>query len=435
MRAIKNHASRKTLLKSTVAGAVLCASAALAPAMADEAAPAADPSAIKFTALIETGATFANTSKGNNVNYGHLLTDKTDQLLLNQASLTLNKDLDPKAEGFDWGFKLQGFYGSDARYTHFVGLWDHNTSDRNQFDITEANLLAHLPVLTEGGIDAKVGFYSTPIGAEVIAASGNYLYSHSYIFNFALPLKHTGGYLTTHVNSTLDIITGADTGFNETFGARGTVNHGGPSALAGFGLNNLMDGQLTILALGHFGAQAPGGTPNGTAKSADHGRYLYDVVATYKPTDTAWTFITEGAYVREDAATTTQANAHAFGLAQYGIYAWNSWLSLVGRAEVFADKQNYFVAAYPGNRDPILAARGMTLDQNSIAAASGATYGSLTLGANITIPDLPERLTGTMLRPELRWDSTLNGVGAYNGGTSTGQFTAGVDLVLPVSIF
>ena len=429
MRGSQFHASRKTLLKATVAGAVLCASAALAPAMADEAAPAADPSAIKFTGLIETGATFAPTTKGNDVNYGHLFTDKNDQVLLNQAALTLNRDLDPKAEGFDWGFKLQGMYGSDARYTHFIGLWDTASKDRNQFDLVEANVLGHLPILTEGGIDAKIGMFSTPLGAEVIAPNSNYLYSHSYIFNFGLPLKHTGGYLTTHVNSTLDVITGGDSGWNESLGDGGTVNSGGPSALAGFGLNGLLDGKLTVLALSHTGAQFPSTGPNGSLKGNNHTRQTYDVVATYKASDT-WTFITEADYVREDAN-----RAPAYGLAQYGVYAVNSWLSLVGRGEVFGDPNNFYVGGFPANRSPVQAERGLTPDQPLLAARTGTTYGELTFGANFTPEGLPTLLTGTVIRPEVRYDSTLDNVRAYEAGKKTDQFSFGIDLVVPFGFY
>ena len=306
--------NRKAMLCSTVAAAVLCATAAFAPAHADDAAPAADPSALKFSGLIDTGV-YANTNSGS-VNPGHLFTDKHDKVVLNQAMLTAEKDLDPKATGYDWGFKAQGFYGTDARYTHFIGLFDHNTNDRMQFDITEANLLAHTPWLTQGGIDIKVGAYSTPIGYEVIQASSNPLYSHSYIFNYGLPLKHTGALTTTHVNDMLDVWLGVDSGINTTYTQRGQTN-GRVSGIAGLGFNNLLDGKLTILALSHFGptdAEARIDQTNGNVKASHYGKYINDVVLTYKPDD-LWTWVTEVNFTKDDLL-----SARAFGLAQYGTY-------------------------------------------------------------------------------------------------------------------
>ena len=51
---------------------------------------------------------------------------------------------------------------------------------------------SHLPWITDGGIDLKVGQYPTPLGYETIDPSTNPFYSHSYIFQFGLPFKHTG---------------------------------------------------------------------------------------------------------------------------------------------------------------------------------------------------------------------------------------------------
>lgn len=381
---------------------------------------------VKLSALVEAGITATNNDPASNVNFGHLLTDKHDQMVLNQAMLTAQKDLDPKVAGYDWGFKLQGFYGADARYTHAIGLLDHTTDDRNQFDITEANLLAHLPAVTTDGVDVKAGLYSTPLGSEVIQASGNYLYSHSYIFNFGLPYKHTGILTTTHAGPMLDVYLGLDTGTNTTFGARGD-NNGALAGIAGLGLNNLMDGKLTVLALSHFGPENPSRNANGTSHADDVGRYYNDVVVTYKPDDT-WTFVTEGNFVRDDLT-----HANGGGAAQYAVYAWAPWLSLVGRAEIFGDPNNAFVAGFPGNNDFVNFERGLPLQKPLITAAHGTTYAGLTLGANIKPPQVPAMVEGAMIRPEVRYDSTLTGAKAFNDAKDNDQWSFGMDVVVPLS--
>ncbi len=136
-----------------------------APPAATEAAPtpAADApppgywiNGIHLSAQIEGGIT--GNPDGPKNNFGQLLTDKPNTVLLNQLLLTANKPLDPKATDFDWGFKLQGMYGSDARYTQFLGELNRvNPNDRNQLDIVEANVLFHLPILFDGGVDIKAG--------------------------------------------------------------------------------------------------------------------------------------------------------------------------------------------------------------------------------------------------------------------------------------
>ena len=167
---------------------------ALAPSLAraeDAKPPATWASSITFGLQIEAGFT-ANTQKTSN-NFGQLFTDKPNTILLNQTLFTVARAIDPKETGWDVGFKLQLLGGTDARYTHFLGEFDRASKSRYQYDIVEANVTLHAPVLTEGGIDAKVGQYSTPLGYETIDPVTNPFYSHSYIFNFGIPLKHTGG--------------------------------------------------------------------------------------------------------------------------------------------------------------------------------------------------------------------------------------------------
>jgi hypothetical protein len=196
---------------------------------------------------VEVGAS-GNANNPAVTNFGQLFTDKANSAFLNQASLTVQRPLDPKATGYDFGFKFQAMYGSDARYTHFLGEFDQSIGERNQFDIVEAHALFHLPWLTSGGIDLKVGQYVTLEGAEVINAPDNALYTHSYIFNFGIPFKHTGLMTTTHVNPMLDIYLGVDTGVNTTFGNHfNCLNCGDNNTAAafhgGFGLN-LLDGKF-----------------------------------------------------------------------------------------------------------------------------------------------------------------------------------------------
>ena len=99
-------------------------------------------------------------------------------------------------------------YRLGRRYTQFLGVFDNALpGDRYQFDIVEANALFHLPIISPGGMDLKVGMSSTPLGFETIDPSTNPFYSHSYIFQFGLPFKHTGFLTTTHLTDVVDIYT------------------------------------------------------------------------------------------------------------------------------------------------------------------------------------------------------------------------------------
>ena len=381
---------------------------------------------IHLSAQIEAGVT--GNPDGPKNNFGQLFTDKPNTVLLNQILLTANKPLDPKATDFDWGFKLQGMYGSDARYTQFLGELNRvNPNDRNQLDVVEANVLFHLPVLFDGGVDIKAGQYSTPIGFETIDPSTNPFYSHSYIFNFGIPLKHTGILTTSHVSSLLDVYLGVDTGVNTTFGPLGDNN----SAIGFIGGVNLtmMDGNLTVLALTHIGPENASRALSPAGFNADgYYRYLNDIIITYKAT-TELTFVTELNWIRDDfdgiGTSGVPKTANGLGIAQYVAYTLSDTITLNGRAELYRDDNNFFVAAYQQNSSFIPAEQGFTA---GVGALHATTYGALTAGVTYKPAGLPDVISGLLIRPEIRWDTDLGGARAFEGNNS--QVTIASDVVL-----
>jgi hypothetical protein len=370
---------------------------------------------VKVSAQVEAGIAGNPAGPDDGENFGQLFTDHANQVQLNQVLLTAQRPIDSSSSGYDWGFKLQGMYGSDARYTHFMGELDRAIPTRYQIDIVEANVAVHLPWLFQGGIDAKVGQYATPLGYETIDPTGNPFYSHSYIFNFGLPFKHTGVLTVSHVTPMVDFYLGIDSGTNTSLGAGD--NNDEPAGIIGFGLN-LLSGNLTVLALSHMGPENPTiSTPFGNSAM----RYYNDIYVTYKATPKL-SFTTEVNYVKDDGF-----RAEGYGAAQYVSYALNDKLTLNGRAEVWRDNSNFFVAAFPGNQSYIDTERGFPT--TIIAAPCATTYSEFTVGITYK-PNLPAPISGLMLRPEIRYDRALNGVHAFNAGQDAGAVTLAADAVL-----
>ncbi|MDR3531923.1 MAG: outer membrane beta-barrel protein [Rhodopila sp.] len=429
---------------ATMATTVVTASAQTPPpAATTEAAPPAAADApppgywingIHLSAQLDAGFSLNPMRPSTGLNWGQLFTDHANQAQLNQLLLTANKPLDPKDPDYQWGFKLQFMYGSDARYTQFLGeLNNVAPGDRYQLDVVEANVLAHLPILTEGGVDLKAGQYSTPLGYETIDPSTNPFYSHSYIFQFGLPFKHTGLLTTTHVNSLVDVYAGVDTGTNTTFGPLGD-NNGAIGGIGGFGLN-LMGGNLTILALSHVGPEQATRvlSPQGFNANGEWRSYN-DITITYKASDLL-TLVTELNWVR-DAYGFANKPVNGFGGAEYAAYTLTDTLTLNGRVEVWRDDHNFFVASYSGNNDPVRVEQGLSPISNVYAAPGGSTtYGALTLGVTYK-PTLPAPVTGLAIRPEVRWDHAFTSNNPFNqnppafnkGGANS--FTFGADAVL-----
>ncbi|MDE2030309.1 MAG: outer membrane beta-barrel protein, partial [Alphaproteobacteria bacterium] len=219
-------------------GAVLCAILAAAPG----AAHAADwINGLKFYGHAEGGIAFNTANPANTENFGDLFTDKANVPQLNQLMMAVEKPVDTSADHFDWGFKLEGMFGTDARYTHALAETDHLTHSRYQFDINEASVTLHFASLFKNGIDFRIGQIPSPFSAESIDASANSLYSHSYIFNFGVPMKSTGVLAIAHASPMLDLYAGLDTGENGGITADGDNNRNIKGQF-GFGLNGLDGG-------------------------------------------------------------------------------------------------------------------------------------------------------------------------------------------------
>ena len=366
----------------------------------------------KIYGWIEGGITGNPDSPIDNHNFGHLFTDRANEPMLNQAVITGERILDPNATGFDWGLKIQFMYGSDSRYIHSVGMMDLTTDDRIQPDFPEVYANFHLPIITAGGLDLKIGKFVTLEGAETIDPRANVFYSHSYIFNFGIPFNNTGFQSVLHVNKYLDVYAGLNRGVNTSI----QDNNGSVAFEGGIGLN-LLDGNLTMLAITHAG-------PEDVHNNHDY-RYLNDITTTWKITK-ALTSITDVNLAYEESV-----DAWAGGVAQYFTYSLNDWLILGVRGEIWRDEKGFFVGEFRANNDFLHLERGdITAPDPSTYTGGETTYLEVTLGVTIK-PPVPKPLAGLLIRPEVRYDRALtDSTLPFDQLTSRDQWTLGLDVVL-----
>lgn len=426
-------------LKILAGAAVATCALALDLAFAQTAtpAPAAPKSwwdSVNLSGYLEAGVTGNFDSPSSEVNFGRLFDDKSNQALFNQGSLIFERPVDTSG-GWDTGFRFWYMMGTDARYTHYLGELDRTMTTRIQMDIVEADITEHIPWLFAGGEELKIGQFPTYLGAETIDPRTNPFYSHSYIFNFGLPLKDTGAMLVTHVSPLLDVYTGLTTGVNTSFGPGGDNNR----ALAfegGLGFN--ISDKLTVLALTSIGPEDTCGIPGALYSCNSTEREYGDVVVTWKinPKLTAMgelNIVHDGGPFTSPAGRTYSPTAG--GAAAYLEYQWTDQISINGRAEIFRDANGFFVTAFPvGNKDFVNCESGQG---TCVAVGPGvpATYSEFTIGINYK-PPVPKVFTGFVIRPEFRFDDELSGPDTFDydkGGVAhkSTQETVAVDFILP----
>src|SRR5258708_23761127 len=109
--------------------------------------PAAGVDGITFGGYIEAGSTWnLNGRSPNNKYFGRLFDDRNRQFQLNQLALLVQRKIDPTIEGYDFGFKFHGIYGSAAPPTHLPHQFQQATRQSTKHvHLVGAHVPAHNP--------------------------------------------------------------------------------------------------------------------------------------------------------------------------------------------------------------------------------------------------------------------------------------------------
>lgn len=330
------------------------------------------------------------------LNTGRIFDYSSDKLLLNQADLTFERTVDYTKDKWDVGGRVEFIYGSDARFIHSSGLDFYGPSDastgpqmdpENQFDLNQAYVDIAIPVGT--GLRVRVGKFVTLLGYETINPTTNALYTHSYMFGYAIPFTQTGVLATYNLADSLTLNAGITRGWEQSL----KDNNGDAMDFLG-GLTWTANKKLTISLNNSTGPERAGNT--------NDYRTVWDLVAIYNATD-AWSFgLNSDLGFEQGGAQGGVAGAeHAWwaGVAGYAGYKVNNYLTVNGRLEWFDDQDN---------------ARGL-----------GTNVYEATLG--LTVTPMPEDSLGQNLkiRPEIRYDYAQSPI--FSGGTNNSQFTAALE--------
>jgi len=317
---------------------------------------------------------------------------RPDNLRLQQLRMTFDRPYD-SAKPVDAGFRIDGLFGGDALLTHSPGLFDkagHGQSDA-WADLTQMYLQAWIKTGKESGLEITGGKFVTTHGAEVIDAVGNALFSHSLLFNFAIPFTHTGVKVNAIFNPQVSAYVAVVRGW-EVF----EDNNDAMSLMTGGALSSKeqIDGHArTTLALNVItGPEQP--------KNVSNYRTLSDIVLTHWWTSKLSQTLNFD-YATEQAATHTGGAAHWYGVAHYLTYLCNEYVSPTWRVEWFRD-------------------------QDGVRTGTAANYYENTWGLAITpLPNHPV-FKNLVVRPELRWDFADR---AAFGDTHFNQMTLAFDVI------
>lgn len=292
-----------------------------------------------------------------------LMNNYPNRVQLHQQWLYLERLVNTGGYGFDWGFRLDYVYGTDGPDTQAFGGqlndWDFGWNNGGAYG--HAIPQAYLE-LGYNNLKAKVGHFNRIMGYEVVPATGNFFYSHSYEFYRSEPFTHTGILFDYALADDVTLLGGWTAGWDTGF-----TRNGGSTLIGGIRL------QLTerlafsyMTSWGDVGFDDALGNPG-----SDQNGYAHTVLFTFDIND-KWQYVLQTNYSDNDILLGDTRDI--LTLNQYLFYQISERLSVGGRLEWY--------------RDPRLDPGAGAVDE-VVSTTVGLNYRP---AANVVI------------RPEVRWD-------------------------------
>lgn len=133
-----------------------------------------------------------------------------NEFLMREIGLLISRPLDKTC--LSWGFNVIFIAGADASFlTPTAGGW-RNTDPRFGTSFTDLNLTAHLPILTEGGVDIKAGRQTTVLGPMGALAWQRPLNSSDYAWYNLEEGRYTGVSANWNISKQLSWYNGIEYG-------------------------------------------------------------------------------------------------------------------------------------------------------------------------------------------------------------------------------
>lgn len=322
----------------------------------------------------------------------------SNRILLDQADITFTKGID-STKSWDWGFLVEGGYGTDDAFIHSHGILDNRppNNPQNQLDLVQANVSLLLPL--GSGLTINAGKFVGFLGEEVINPTGNLFFTHSYSFFYG--------------------VAGTDTGIEFSYTFPKLINGNDWTASAGItrGWNqSTWDNNGAIDFLGEFKGNLTSSLSEvlnlqeGPEAALDNSDYwtTFEAITSYTVSDQL-TVSSDMLYsdFPHGASGGTEA-AQWYGVALYSNYKFNPMFAFNMRGEWYRD-------------------------QGGFSTGVQANYYEATAG--IQIHPLPDNniFQWLQFRPELRFDYADRRVfdaAGDNGAGEYSQLTAAVDVIM-----
>lgn len=283
----------------------------------------------KLFAYIENSYTFNLTGAGRGGTNELRFYDNYEGYTFNIAEFSIKKD---PTEKYWWGYGLVVTAGIDSQKNHSLGIFrDENDTfpfrNTEKFDLQEAFVMVRLPI--GSGLTLKGGKFVTLMGYEYIESPNNLNFSRGYLFEFSIPLTHTGGLMSYTFSDQLTVTAGVVLGWDNSRDNNDALSYTGQ-----FLTTPIKD--LTATLNWIVG-------PEQNDNDANQ-RVVLDLVTTYTGIkNTTLGLNVDYGFEKDEAflaslGTRQDNDARWWGVAGYVAYDFTDWFRLAFRQEFFQDQ-------------------------------------------------------------------------------------------------
>lgn len=282
---------------------------------------------ISIAGFLDTGYTWSSNHPHSPANISGRYFDKDyNKVEFNDFHLVLDKP------DKDWGvgFHISGDFGRAGELLREATLWGKAFHREPSAELREAYLTTTIPV--GEGIGVKGGLFVTTLGTEILPNPGAYNdnISRSFLFNWAIPLRHLGVLFNYPFSKLINANFGVVTGWDDPHD-----NNHQPSFMGGV---TLTPSEIVSFASNFiYGAEQRNGAPK---------RFTISNVLTIKPVDPLALYI-EYTYGHESNVTPSGRDGIWQGLAGIASYNWTDRFNTALRGEVFNDRDGTRLGGEP----------------------------------------------------------------------------------------
>ncbi len=338
-------------------------------------------------------------------------TDRSNEYQLNQAWVYGEKRTNTEDQDWDWGFRTDAFWGTNARWAVAQGLEDQINGAYQFYGIAIPNAYA---TLAYQDTTLKVGHFVSPVGYFTIDTTQNFFNTIPYTYQYGEPFTHTGAWVNQKMSDTLNVGGGVTRGWDNVDGGRGNPQTGSPNAGA-FGMAALAnDSGSSLTWFGHWSNEL-------NQNFGFTSRYIQSLVFQMKVSENI-TFVSQSDYGNQDQALANGASAQWFGSNNYLFLKLTDRVTWGTNVEWFRDDDGFRVGTV------LPPSSAYSFRGSPLAGGYAGDFYQCTTGPKISL------MENLILRPNVRFDwytGLDNGPGTrpYVDGNLNQQVILATDLL------